>query len=164
MKRPKISRRAETRNRREPPSAAPASHPTAGSRPSGNAMVRLHHERVNPTVQGGTRGLPRHRMTLPYQQWHSFSEFCHSVKDSVLGLGYPLVFYSVNGLPLPVLPFLGATFRSVFGIAAHRTVPDGAVADTGRSRRQYEPRFPGGRMPVEVAGSRCWPPPPQVRA
>ena len=81
-----------------------------------------------------------------------------------MGLGYPLIFYSVGGLSLPVLPFLGAAFRSVFGIAAHRTGPDGAVADTGRSRRLCEPRFPGGRMPVEVAGSRCWPPPPQVRA
>ena len=97
-------------------------------------------------------------------QWHSFSEFFHSVKDSVLGLGYPLIFYSVSGLPVPVLPFFAATFRPVFGIAAHRTCPDGAVADTGRSRRQYGPRFPGGRMPAEVAGSRCWPPPPQVRA
>ena len=97
-------------------------------------------------------------------QWHSFSEFCHSVKDSVLGLGYPLIFYSVSELPVPVLPFFAATFRPVFGIAAHRTGPDGAVADTGRSRRPYEPRFPGGRMPAEVAGSRCWPPPPQVHA
>ena len=97
-------------------------------------------------------------------QWHSFSGFCHSVKDSVLGLGYPLIFYSVSGLSLPVFSFLAATFRSVFGIAAHRTYPDGAVADTGRSRQQYEPRFPGERRHAGVAGSRCWPPPPQVRA
>ncbi len=97
-------------------------------------------------------------------QWHSFSGFCHSVKDSVLGLGYPLIFYSVSELPVPVILFLAATFRPVFGITVHRTYPDGAVADTGRSRRQYESRFPGGRMPAEVAGSRCWPPPPQVRA
>ncbi len=68
------------------------------------------------------------------KQWHSFSEFFHSVKDSVLGLGYPLIFYSVSGLPVPVLPCFAATFRPVFGIAAHRTCPDGAVADTGRSR------------------------------
>ena len=67
-------------------------------------------------------------------QWHSFSGFFHSVKDSVLGLGYPLIFYSVSELPVPVLLFLAATFRPVFGIAAHRTCPDGAVADTGRSR------------------------------
>ena len=67
-------------------------------------------------------------------QWHSFSEFFHSVKDSVLGLGYPLIFYSVSELPVPVLLFLAATFRPVFGIAVHRTCPDGAVADTGRSR------------------------------
>ena len=98
------------------------------------------------------------------EQWHSFSGFCHSVKDSVLGLGYPLIFYSVSGLSLPVFSFLAATFRSVFGIAAHRTYPDGAVADTGRSRQQYEPRFPGERRHAGVAGSRCWPPPPQVRA
>ena len=100
----------------------------------------------------------------PAIQWHSFSGFCHSVKDSVLGLGYPLIFYSVSGLSLPVFSFLAATFRSVFGIAAHRTYPDGAVADTGRSRQQYEPRFPGERRHAGVAGSRCWPPPPQVRA
>ena len=75
-----------------------------------------------------------------------------------------LIFYSVSELPVPVLPFFAATFRSVFGIAAHRTGPDGAVADTGRSRRLCEPWFPGGRMPAEVAGSRWWPPPPQVRA
>ncbi len=99
-----------------------------------------------------------------WSQWHSFSEFCHSVKDSVLGLGYPLIFYSVSELPVPVLLFLAATFRPVFGIAVHRTGSDGAVADTGRSRRPYESRFPGGRMHAEVAGSRCWPPPPQVRA
>ena len=86
-------------------------------------------------------------------QWHSFGELCHSVKDSVLGLGYPLIFYSVSELPVPVLPFFAATFRPVFGIAVHRAYPDGAVADTGRSRRPYEPRFPGGRMPAEVAGS-----------
>ena len=67
-------------------------------------------------------------------QWHSFSEFFHSVKDSVLGLGYPLIFYSVSELPVPVLLFLAATSRPVFGIAVHRTGPDGAVADTGRSR------------------------------
>ena len=91
-----------------------------------------------------------------------FGEFRHSVKDSVLGLGYPLIFYSVS--ELPVLPFFAATFRPVFGIAVHRTYPDGAVADTGRSRRPYEPRFPGGRMPAAVAGSRWWPLPPQVRA
>ena len=97
-------------------------------------------------------------------QWHSFSGFCHSVKDSVLGLGYPLIFYSVSELPVPVLPCFAAIFRPVFGIAVHRTCPDGAVADTGRSRRPYELRFPGGRMHAEVAGSRCWPPPPQVRA
>ena len=102
------------------------------------------------------------RKHLMAYQWHSFSGFCHSVKDSVLGLGYPLIFYSVS--ELPVLPCFAATFRPVFGIAAHRTYPDGAVADTGRSRRPYEPRFPGGRMPAAVAGSRWWPPPPQVRA
>ena len=96
------------------------------------------------------------------EQWHSFSELCHSVKDSVLGLGYPLIFYSVSELPVPVLLCFAATFRSVFGIAVHRTYPDGAVADTGRSRRPYGLRFPGGRMPAEVAGSRCWPPPPQT--
>ena len=67
-------------------------------------------------------------------QWHSFSEFFHSVKDSVLGLGYPLIFYSVSELPVPVILFLAATFRPVFGIAVYRTGPDGAVADTGRSR------------------------------
>ena len=67
-------------------------------------------------------------------QWHSFSGFCHSVKDSVLGLGYPLIFCSVSELPVPVIPFFAATFRPVFGIFVHRTYPDGSVADTGRSR------------------------------
>ena len=71
-----------------------------------------------------------------------------------MGLGYPLIFYSVS--ELPVLPFFAATFRPVFGIAAHRTYPDGAVADTGRSRRQYGPRFPGSlrRRNVEPLFSR----------
>ena len=118
---------------------------------SGANVMDFRIENLKSTTLGGT-------------QWHSFSGFCHSVKDSVLGLGYPLIFYSVSELPVPVLPFFAATFRPVFGIAAHRTGSDGAVADTGRSRRPYGPRFPGERMPAEVAGSRCWPPPPQVRA
>ena len=78
--------------------------------------------------------VPQERSGQFSTQWHSFSEFYHSVKDSVLGLGYPLIFYSVSELPVPVLPCFAATFRPVFGIAAHRTGPDGAVADTGRSR------------------------------
>ena len=99
-----------------------------------------HHETWMGS-QGGMLGLhhpPRARSHV-CAQWHSFSEFCHSVKDSVLGLGCPLIFYSVSGLSLPVLSFLGATFRSVSGIAAHRAGPGGAVAGTGRSRRPCEP-------------------------
>ena len=70
------------------------------------------------------RSVNRYHSRQPGNQWHSFSEFCHSVKDSVLGLGYPLIFYSVS--ELPVLPFFAATFRPVFGIAAQgpaRTEP-----------------------------------------
>ncbi len=81
------------------------------------------------------------------------SAFCHSVKDSVLDLGYPLIFYSVS--ELPVLPFFAATFRPVFGIAAHRTYPDGAVADTGRSRRHNSLSFPIRRT-SRFAPRFCW--------
>ena len=100
--------------------------------------------RYGPTRGTGSDGVivKAEHTALGSHQWHSFSGFGHSVKDSILGLGYPLIFYSVSGLPLPVLPFFAATFRPVFGITAHRTGPDGAVADTGRSRRPYEPRFP----------------------
>ncbi len=153
--------------------------------PSESVVVPLAPEPVlksdgatknNCEQQAASRLLPAIRRAHPHlkmvvlqdalaaTQWHSFSGFFHSVKDSVLGLGYPLIFYSVSELPVPVLLFLAATFRPVFGIAVHRTGPDGAVTDTGRSRRPYESRFPGGRMHAEVAGSRCCPPPPQVRA
>ena len=44
----------------------------------------------------GPRGFVRTKVCPVRMQWHSFSEFFHSVKDSVLGLGYPLIFYSVS--------------------------------------------------------------------
>ncbi len=98
-----------------------------------HGMRRLHADRGGP--QNGPRtfgsaSIALHRPSGPERTPYPTLRF--SPRQSPTNLFTHIT--QAGGLSLPVLPFLGATFRSVFGIAAHRTGPDGAVADTGRSR------------------------------